>query len=336
MNTTKPLIAITMGDAAGIGPEVIAKALMSEDVYRICRPLVIGEQSAMQKAITLVKSQAVLHPIAGVEEAASQYGVIDLFDLHNLDEKEVTVGKVCRACGKASVDYIIKAAQLVLHHEVDAIATAPINKEATRLAGCGELGHLELLAHYTGTKEYAIMLVSEPLRVVHLTTHYSLKEAVGCVTRERILARLKLIQDSFESWGMNRPRIAVAALNPHGGEGGILGLEEIQEISPAVKAAQELGIDTRGPYPADTVFNRAVNGEFDVVLAMYHDQGHIAVKVHGFEKSISVALGLPFIRTSVDHGTAFDIAGKGIAEAVSMEEAIRVAVSLFHARTDLA
>jgi len=325
-----------MGDAAGIGPEVIAKALMSKDIYRICRPLVIGEKSTMQKAITLAKSQAALHAVAGVEEIASQYGVIDLLDLHNLDEKEVTTGQVCRACGKASVDYIIKAAQLVLHHEVDAIATAPINKEATRLAGCGELGHLELLAHYTGAREYAIMLVSEPLRVVHLTTHYSLKEAVGWVTRDRILARLKLTQDSFKSWGINRPRIAVAALNPHGGEGGILGLEEIQEISPAVKAAQELGIDARGPYPADTVFNRAINGEFDVVLAMYHDQGHIAVKVHGFEKSISVALGLPFIRTSVDHGTAFDIAGKGIAEAVSMEEAIRVAVSLFHTRTDLA
>lgn len=317
-----------MGDAAGIGPEVVIKALISESVYRICRPLVIGEKSILQKAIALVKSQAVLHPVEGVDGARSQYGVIDLLDLHNLDENVVTIGQVCQACGKASVEYIIKAAQLAMGHEVGAIVTAPINKEATRMAGCGELGHLELLARYTGAKEYATMLVSEPLRVVHLTTHYSLKEAVGYVTRERILARLKLTQDSFQSWGLVHPKIGVAALNPHGGEGGIMGMEEIQEISPAVKAAQKMGIDARGPYPADTVFNRAINGEFDVVLAMYHDQGHIPVKVHGFEKSISVSLGLPFIRTSVDHGTAFDIAGKGIAEAVSMEEAIRVAVSL--------
>jgi 4-phospho-D-threonate 3-dehydrogenase / 4-phospho-D-erythronate 3-dehydrogenase len=328
MNVQKPLIAITMGDAAGIGPEVVIKALMSESIYGICRPLVIGEKSVLQKAIALVKSQAILHPVEGVEEVSSQYGVIDLLDLHNLDEKDVMVGQVCRACGKASVEYIIKAAQFALHNEVGAIVTAPINKEATRMAGCGELGHLELLAHYTGAKEYATMLVSETLRVVHLTTHYSLKDAVSCVTRERILERLKLTQNSFQSWGFVHPKIAVAALNPHGGEGGILGMEEIQEISPAVKGAREMGIDARGPYPADTVFNRAINGEFDVVLAMYHDQGHIPVKVHGFEKSISVALGLPFIRTSVDHGTAFDIAGKGIAEAVSMEEAIHVAVSL--------
>jgi 4-hydroxythreonine-4-phosphate dehydrogenase len=249
--------------------------------------------------------------------------------MHNLKESEVITGQICKVCGKASVEYIIRAAQLALHREIAAMVTAPINKEATRLAGFGELGHLELLAHYTGAVEYATMLVSGPLRVVHLTTHYSLREAVNHVTREYITRRLKLTQESFFSWGWERPRIAVAALNPHGGEGGILGKEEIEQIAPAVREARASGIDARGPFPADTIFNRAIKGEFDVVLAMYHDQGHIPIKVYGFNKSVSVALGLPFIRTSVDHGTAFDIAGKGIAEAESMQEAIRVAVSLY-------
>jgi 4-hydroxythreonine-4-phosphate dehydrogenase len=172
------------------------------------------------------------------------------------------------------------------------------------------------------------MLVSGNLRVVHLTTHYSLKEALNYVKQKYILARLKLTDQSFRSWGFNDPRIAVAALNPHGGEGGILGMDEFEEIGPAVQSARKLGINASGPFPADTVFNRAIQGEFDAVLAMFHDQGHIPVKVHGFAKSVSVALGLPFIRTSVDHGTAFDIAGKGVAEADSMLEAIKVAVNL--------
>jgi 4-hydroxythreonine-4-phosphate dehydrogenase len=324
----RPVVAITMGDAAGIGPEVVAKALTSRAIYDLCRPLVIGETATMKKSLVLAKSPAKLHIINNANDAVGKYGDIDLLDLHNLDEKDVTVGRICPACGKAAVEFIIKAAQLALHHEIDALVTAPINKEATRQAGFGELGHLELLAHYTDATEYATMLVSGALRVVHLTTHYSLKEAIGYITEERILARLKLTQRSFQDWGISQPRIAVAALNPHGGEGGILGMEEIQEIAPAIKEARGVGIDARGPYPADTVFVRAINGEFDVVLAMYHDQGHIPIKVHGFEKSVSVALGLRFIRTSVDHGTAFDIAGKGIAQSESLEEAVKVAVNL--------
>ena len=324
----RPVIAITMGDAAGIGPEVVAKALLSEEIYTICRPLVIGDRLTLVQAIDLIHGHAELNVIKTAAEVTGRLGVIDLLDLHNLAPEEVIIGRICPACGKAAVEYIIRAAQLALHHQAAAIVTAPLNKESTRQAGYGELGHLELLAHYTDAREYATMLASGPLRVVHLTTHYSLKEALSYVTRERISARLKLIQESFQSWGITHPVIAVAALNPHGGEGGILGLEEIQEITPAVKAAQELGIDARGPYPADTVFNRAIKGEFHVVLAMYHDQGHIPVKVYGFEKSVSIALGLPFIRTSVDHGTAFDIAGKGIAEAESMKEAIKAAVKL--------
>ncbi len=328
MKEIKPLVAITMGDAAGIGPEVVAKALTDPEIYRICRPLVIGAGVVMQKALNLIKVKMVLGEVKEVTDAGGVSNTLDILDLHNLDEKEVTVGQICKACGKASVEYIIKAAQLALHKSIDALVTAPINKEATRLAGYGELGHLELLAHYTNTGEYATMLATGPLRTVHLTTHYSLRDALDHVTKENILNRLKLTHASFQSWGFKNPRIGVAALNPHGGEGGILGREEIEQIAPAVKAAIEMGIDARGPYPADSIFNRAIKGEFDAVLAMYHDQGHIPIKVYGFEKSISVALGLPFIRTSVDHGTAFDIAGKGIAEAESMKEAIRTAVSL--------
>jgi 4-hydroxythreonine-4-phosphate dehydrogenase len=211
---------------------------------------------------------------------------------------------------------------------VGAIVTAPINKEATVLGGYADVGHLEFLARITGSKEYATMLVSGKLRAVHLTTHHSLAEACRMVTKARVVGRLKLTHDSFRKLGFTSPRIGVAALNPHSGEGGMMGREEMDEIAPAVEEAKAGGMDARGPFPADSIFTRAIGGEFDVVLAMYHDQGHIPVKVFGFEKSVSVALGLPFVRTSVDHGTAFDIAGKGIADSRSMEEAIMVAALL--------
>jgi len=328
--TTKerPIIAITMGDAAGIGPEIIVKVLQLKQIYSLCCPLVVGEGNTMKAAIKLVKSPLKLHPVKTVAELKGQFGVIDLLDLHNLNRKEVVTGQVCKACGKAAMEYIAKAAELALKGEVKALVTAPINKEATVQAGYGDVGHLEFLARLTGATEYATMLVTGPLRVVHLTTHYSLKQACALVTKERILAKLKLTHNSFRQWGIEHPRIGVAALNPHAGEGGLFGTEEIEQIMPAVKKARSLGIDARGPFPADSIFTRAINGEFDVVLAMYHDQGHIPIKVHGFEKSVSVALGLPFVRTSVDHGTAFDIAGKGVANARSLVEAIKMAIRL--------
>ena len=321
-----------MGDAAGVGPEIIVKALISRRIYDMCCPLVVGDAGAMAEAVRLVESPLRLHPINAVDERLGNYGTIDLIDLHNLDPKDVTIGRVCRACGKAAMEYIIKAAELALKDKVRALVTAPINKEATVQAGYGDIGHLEFLARISHTAEYATMLVSGTLRVVHLTTHYSLKDACALVTKEKILARLKLTESSFRKWGVAGPRIGVAALNPHAGEGGLFGSEEIQQIIPAVKEAQNLGIDARGPFPADSIFVRAIRGEFDVVLAMYHDQGHIPVKVHGFEDSISVALGLPFVRTSVDHGTAFDIAGKGVAQSRSLEEAVKMAVSLIEGR----
>jgi 4-hydroxythreonine-4-phosphate dehydrogenase len=317
-----------MGDAAGVGPEVIVKALQKEQIYSICSPIVVGEAGILKDTISLVKSPLKLHPVKTVADLEGRYGVIDLLDLHNLDRREVVVGQVCKACGKAAMEYISKATELALQGEVQAVVTAPINKEATKQAGYGDVGHLEFLARLTGATEYATMLVTGKLRVVHLTTHHSLRDACSLVTKERVLARLKLTHDSFQKWGFERPCIGVAALNPHGGESGLFGAEEIEQIAPAVKEAQGLGIDARGPFPADSIFTRAIGGEFDVVLAMYHDQGHIPIKVHGFEMSVSVALGLPFIRTSVDHGTAFDIAGKGIADSRSLEEAIKTAVGL--------
>jgi 4-hydroxythreonine-4-phosphate dehydrogenase len=332
MNIEKPITAITMGDAAGIGPEVIVKALTWGEIYSICRPLVVGEGGIMHEAIKLVNSPLKLHPVSNIDEINGESDAIDLLDLHNLDRADVILGRICPACGRAAMEYVSKAVSLVLGGKVKAIVTAPINKEAARQAGCGEIGHLEFIATLTGATEYATMLVSGPLRVVHLTTHFSLRKACDFVTRERILGRLRLTHSSFQGWGISHPRIAVAALNPHAGEGGMLGFEETEQIVPAIADANALAIDARGPFPADSVFYRAINGEFDVVLAMYHDQGHIPVKVYGFEKSVSVALGLPLIRTSVDHGTAFDIAGKGIANHVSLVEAIRMAVKLVEKR----
>lgn len=328
----RPILAITQGDAAGVGPEVVVKALNSKKIYSLCRPLIIGDARILSGVIESLKSTLKLRPVKAAEDARGEFGNIDLIDLKNLDPKEVIPGQLSTACGRAAMEYIAEATQLALQGQVKAIVTTPINKEATIKAGFGDVGHLEYFARITQTKEYATMLASGSLRVVHLSTHYSLKEACERVTKDRILGKLRLTQTSFQQWGIKHPRIAVAALNPHGGEGGLLGREEIEQIAPAVKEAQDSGIDARGPFPADSVFNRAIGGEFDVVIAMYHDQGHIPVKVHGFEQSISIALGLPFIRTSVDHGTAFDIAGKGIANAQSLEEAILVAYRLSQGR----
>ncbi|MFC2012122.1 4-hydroxythreonine-4-phosphate dehydrogenase PdxA [Chloroflexota bacterium] len=324
----RPLIAITIGDAAGVGPEIIVKALLSKRIYSGCYPVVVGESATMSETIRLLDSPLKLHPVSELGRVKGEFGTIDLVDLQNLNRKEVIVGQICRSCGKAAMEYITEAARLALENEVEAVVTAPINKEATIQAGYRDVGHLEFLARITHATEYATMLVSGLLRVVHLTTHHSLRDACQLVTREKIFSRLRLTQDSFQQWGITNPRIGVAALNPHAGEGGLFGSEEVEQILPAVEEAQSLGIDARGPFPADSIFNRAINGEFDVVLAMYHDQGHIPIKVHGFEQSVSVALGLPFIRTSVDHGTAFDIAGKGIADSRSLEEAIIMAVQL--------
>jgi 4-phospho-D-threonate 3-dehydrogenase / 4-phospho-D-erythronate 3-dehydrogenase len=324
----RPIIAITIGDPAGIGSEVVVKALAEKDIYDNCRPFVIGESGAVQAAIALTGKQLALYPIEKSADTQGKFGTIDILDMHNLNWGKVQSGTMSADCGRASMEYLEMAMQLAMNHEIAAMVNAPINKEATMLAGYTGLGHLEYMAQATKTKTYATMLATGNLRCVHLTTHYSLRDACDKVKKDFILSRLILTDESFRQWGFGKPVIGVAALNPHAGENGMFGREEIEEITPAVQEAVRLGIDARGPFPADSIFNRAIKGEFDAVLVMYHDQGHIAVKVHGFEKSVSVALGLPFLRTSVDHGTAFDIAGKGIANAESISEAIKTAVWL--------
>ena len=242
-------------------------------------------------------------------------------------------GEISAVCGSAAVRAVEQAAGITARGEAAAMVTCPINKEAVHAAGyVADIGHQEILARLTGSKWTATMLMTPGLRVVHLSTHKSLIEAARFVTKATIVEKLQLTRDTLARWGMTNPRIAVAALNPHGGEGGLLGREEIEEIAPAVQAAHKLGIDVRGPIPADSVFNRAIAGEFDLVLAMYHDQGHIAIKVHNFAESVTATLGIPFIRTSVDHGTAFDIAGRGIADHTSLVAAVRSAVTLAEGR----
>ena len=324
----KPVIAITMGDPCGIGPEVIAKALGSGEVYPICRPVVVGSSWSMKQAVDLTGAPLSVRETESPSESGLSPAFVDVVDGHNFNPEDVTVGKVSPSCGKAAMEWVSMAAEYALAGHVDALATAPVNKEAASLAGYTAIGHMELLQQITGAQEVATMLMAGRLRVVHLTTHRSLRRACDYVTKDGILAKLELTRYSFTQWGMPEPRIAVAALNPHGSDGGLLGDEEAEHILPAVEEARGRGIDARGPVPADIVFHQAIEGAYDVVLAMYHDQGHIPVKVHGFESSITANLGLPFVRTSVDHGTAFDIAGKGIAHHLGMVEAIKAAVAL--------
>ena len=324
----KPVVAITMGDPCGIGPEVIAGALAGDELYRICRPLVIGNLWSMEQALKVTGTGQGVREIQSPVEAGESPGVIDILDVHNLDPADVTIGKISQTCGKAAVEWVIKAGELAIEGQVHALATAPINKEAASLAGYKSIGHMELLQEMSGAPEVATMLISGVLRVVHLTTHRSLRQACDYVTKAGVLAKLELTQNNFATWGMPRPRIGVAALNPHASDGGLLGNEERDEIAPAIEEARARGIDAHGPVPADIVFHQAIEGAYHVVLAMYHDQGHIPIKVYGFEQSISANLGLPFVRTSVDHGTAFDIAGKGIANHESMVEAVKLAAAL--------
>jgi 4-hydroxythreonine-4-phosphate dehydrogenase len=332
-----PRIAITLGDPVGIGPEVVAKALATSAIASLCSPVVIGNAAILDRAFTLVGADLRARGISDPTETVppGTVGVVEPVPNESLTGLEL--GALSAHAGKASVEWAMEAARLAMEFKVDAIATAPINKAAANLAGFEDIGHMEIFQRQSKSPEVATMLMTPGLRVVHLTTHRSLRLACDAVTRNNILAKLRLTHHFFAQHGVPCPRIGVSALNPHGGEEGILGNEEIEAIAPAVQEANAEGINALGPIPADTIFHQAIGGHFDVVLAMYHDQGHIPIKVHGWEESISINLGLPFIRTSVDHGTAFDIAGQGIADATSMAAAIRVAthLALAHRLTDL-
>jgi 4-hydroxythreonine-4-phosphate dehydrogenase len=324
----KPAIAITMGDPCGIGPEVVVKAMADPRVYETCRPLVVGNVYAMEQAVSLTGATMTVKEATDPTQSGMEPGVIEVVDVHNLNPEDITVGEINPTCGKAAMEWVTRAGELAMEGVVDALATAPLNKEAASLAGYKSIGHMELLQDLSNTKLVATMLMAKNLRVVHLSTHRSLSLACELVKKDRILDYLRLTHESFVRYGFEKPRIGTAALNPHGSDGGLLGDEERLEITPAIEAAQSEGIDATGPVPADIVFHQAIQGQYDAVLCMYHDQGHIPVKVYGFEESITANLGLPFVRTSVDHGTAFDIAGQGIASHESMLESIRLAVAL--------
>ena len=323
----KPLIFITLGDPAGIGPEVTAKSLEEIGNTDDYHTVVIGSHDVFKKTLETCSINLKFNLIKSIEELNKDNNLTHLLDLNNTPN-ELQMGKVDAKSGKASVEWVLKAGELASKTTNSAIVTEPINKEACTLAGYKDIGHMEIFQSQSNSKEVATMLVADNLRVVHLTTHRSLRIACDYVTKDNVYNKIKLTHDYFINCGFINPKIAVSALNPHASDGGILGDEEAKQISPAVNDAKNDGINATGPIPADTVFNQAIDGKYDVVLAMYHDQGHIPIKVHNWEKSISVNLGLPFVRTSVDHGTAFDIAGKGIAHHASMTEAIRQAVSL--------
>jgi 4-hydroxythreonine-4-phosphate dehydrogenase len=317
-----------MGDPAGVGPEVTAKALASPEVWACCRPLVVGDAGVMEKAAALAGGTLSLHPISDAGAARFDPSAPDVLDLDNVDPDGLQPGQVDAAAGRASVAYIERAVELTHSGLAEAIATGPINKAALKAAGIPFIGHTELLAALLGEERVTTMLATEGLRVVHVTRHVPLAEVATLITRERVLDTVRMTHAGLRQMGISQPRIAVAALNPHGGDEGLMGREEIDAIGPAVEAARGEDIEASGPIPADSVFFRAIRGEFDVVVAMYHDQGHIPIKTHGFERSVTVTLGLPVVRTSVDHGTAFDIAWQGVASEESMIEAIRLAAQL--------
>ena len=310
-----------MGDPTGVGPEIIVKALHSSP----SRAVVIGDAAVMQAAVEIVKLPVTIRSIQNVNEAKFTEGTIDVLDLRNVDMKKLVRGKVSPMGGSAAFDYIERATKLALAKEIDAIVTAPLNKEALNMAGHAYPGHTEILAHLCNVSDDVMMLVAGSLRVSHVTTHVSLRQACDLVKKERIIRVLQLTNQAVQRMGVKAPRLAVSGLNPHAGEGGLFGNEEIDEIAPAVATARASGLNVVGPLPPDTVFWRAGQGEFDAVIAMYHDQGHIALKMADFERGVNVTLGLPIIRTSVDHGTVFDKAGKGTANPTSMIEAMKLA-----------
>jgi 4-hydroxythreonine-4-phosphate dehydrogenase len=326
-----PRIAITMGDPAGIGPEIIAKALLMPDIYEVCRPVVLGDIGCLEIASEAVGSlsfQGILTP----PEVTGRQGIIDVMPLSDLKDS-VSPGRPTRNGGKAMVTYILKAVELATSGQVSAMVTCPISKELMHKAGYQFEGHTELLAHLTGAKDYVMMLAGDRLRVSLVTIHCPLAEVPGRLTKDLIVKTISVTYRSLKrDFGIDKPRVAVAALNPHAGESGLFGNEDKTIVGPAVEAARDSGFPVEGPFPADTIFYHASTGRYDAVVAMYHDQGLIPLKMLHFSDAVNITLGLPIIRTSVDHGTAYDIAGKGVADPSSLIAAIKMAAKTVGAR----
>lgn len=323
--TGREVIAITMGDAAGIGPEITIKALSKKEIYEKCKPVVIGDAKVLEQAIHIVNADIKINRIESPSEGKYKLGIVDVIDLNNIDIENLEFGVISPQCGQASFDYIKKAVELARMGEVKAIATGPINKESLKAANIPYIGHTEMLGELTGVKDPLTLFQVKGMRIFFLTRHMSLKDAIAAITKERVYEYLIRCNEALKRLGVENRKIAVAGLNPHSGENGLFGREEIDEIKPGIDLARKEGIDVEGPVPADSVFFQALNGKYDAILSLYHDQGHIAAKMTDFYGTVSITNGLPFLRTSVDHGTAFDIAGKNIAESISMEECIKVA-----------
>ena len=326
----KPIIAITMGDAAGVGPEIIMKSLAHAQVYEQCRPLVIGDARRLIQAGQLCASELQVRSLTAeqADEARYEPGIVDCIDL-KLIPSGLPWGRLSSQAGDAAYQYLVVAARLALQGEVGAICTAPLNKEALQAAGHKFPGHTELLAHLTGTPEVSMMLTTLRMKVLHVTTHIGLIDAIARIEPGLVERTIARGHAALEKSGIANPRIGVCGINPHAGENGLFGYgEEEQKIVPAIAACREHGWNVEGPLPADTLFFRAQRGDFDLVIAMYHDQGHGPVKVLGLESGVNITIGLPVVRTSVDHGTAFDIAGSGKADERSLLEAIRQAAQL--------
>ena len=326
----KPILAVTMGDPAGVGAEIVVKALAKPEVFERAQPFVIGSVECLEAAKSQTGSDVTLSAIDSID-AIGETRDIQVLEAVPFDAGQLVMGRVDAECGRAAVGYFESAVNMARANQIQGVVTCPINKEAVHAAGfIGDIGHQEILARMTGANLTATMLMTTGLKVAHLSTHKSLADAVAYVKTPVVVDKLKLTADCLRRWMDREPHIAVAALNPHGGEGGMLGREEIEELAPAVEAANKAGLNVSGPWPADSVFYRAIAGEFDAVLALYHDQGHIAIKVHNFEDSITATMGIPFIRTSVDHGTAFDIAGHNRANADGLGRAIDAAIDMMN------
>ncbi|MBD8071151.1 4-hydroxythreonine-4-phosphate dehydrogenase PdxA [Bacillus sp. PS06] len=326
--STLPVIGITMGDPAGVGPEIILKSLNHEEVYGQCQPFVIGDAKILDRAQAYVNTNLEIVKITDMDNLKTEFGKVHVLDL-DLVPADLPIGQVSAEAGHAAFEFLRTAIELANEKKIDAICTAPLNKEALHKGGHLYPGHTEILAELTNTEDFSMMLSAPNLKVIHVTTHVGILDAVKMINPDRVYKVIQLADETLKKAGYTNPKIAVCGINPHAGENGLFGYgEEEEKVIPAVEKAQQEGIDVVGPLPADTLFFRTVRGDFDIVVAMYHDQGHGPVKVLGLDAGVNITVGLPIIRTSVDHGTAFDIAGKGIADEKSLQEAIRQGIEL--------
>lgn len=337
MTHTKPIVGITMGDPASIGPEIALKAI--PQVRDTCRPLLVGDAGVFADIARRLQIDIAIHPVGRVEDARFEEGTVDVYNLQNVDLDQLRFGEISAMAGEASFAAVKTVIELALAGDIEATVTGPIHKKAVNEAGHHFAGHTEIYAHFTNTKKYGMLLVEDNLKVIHVSTHVSLRQACDLVRKDRIVEVVELLNQGLISLGETNRKIGVAGLNPHAGDSGLFGTEDDQEIAPAVEEARRRGFDVDGPVPADTLFSKAATGYYGGVVAMYHDQGHIPFKLNGFRwnaekqqmdsvKGVNITMGLPIIRTSVDHGTAFEIAGKGVASPDAMILAIGSAVRL--------